>query len=82
MRKVFFILIITASISQLFGQVYTNKEVGKKNVEKIDSIKAEPYPYQLPIWGSKAAALGYTLPLSAGFSVNYFNIISNDLFYI
>ena len=37
----------------------------------IDSIKAKPYPYSLPIWGAKAAAKGYNLPYSAGVSLNY-----------
>jgi len=59
-------------IGQSFGQVYTNKEVGKKNEVLIDSIKAKPYPYSLPIWGAKAAARGYNLPYSAGVSINYF----------
>ena len=54
-----------------FSQVYTNKEVGKKNAALVDSIKAKPYPYALPIWGAKAAARGYDLPYSAGVSINY-----------
>jgi hypothetical protein len=29
------------------------------------------YPYILPIWGAKATAKGYSLPYSAGVSVNY-----------
>jgi hypothetical protein len=71
--KTTFITLIFALIivNQSFGQVYTNKEVGKKNETLIDSIKAEPYPYSLPIWGAKAAAKGYSLPFSAGLSVNY-----------
>jgi hypothetical protein len=54
-----------------FGQVYSNKVVGKKNADAIDSLKATPYPYALPIWGKKAAALGFNLPYSAGIGVNY-----------
>ena len=54
-----------------FSQVYTNKEVGKKNAALVDSIKAKPYPYALPIWGAKAAARGYDLHYSAGVSINY-----------
>ncbi len=54
-----------------FGQVYSNKEVGKKNAALADSIKSHEYPYALPIWGKKAAKLGFSLPYSAGLSVNY-----------
>ena len=76
------LLFIVVNIS--YGQVYTNKEVGKKNEALIDSIKAKPYPYSLPIWGAKAAAKGYNLPYSAGVSVNYFQqesaLILEDLF--
>lgn len=53
------------------AQVYTNKPVGEKQEELIDSLKTTPYPYALPIWGEKAAALGFDLPYSAGLSVNY-----------
>jgi hypothetical protein len=59
-------------ISQTFGQVYSDKVVGKKNEALKDSIEAKPYPYSLPIWGAKATAKGYDLPYSAGVSVNYF----------
>lgn len=54
-----------------YSQVYSNKEVGEKNEEYIDSLKASPYPYALPIWGEKATALGYDLPYSAGLSLNF-----------
>ena len=64
------ILILLSSFS-LEAQVFSNREVGEKHREKIDSIKQKEYPYILPIWGKKAAALGFTLPLSAGVSVNY-----------
>jgi len=37
----------------------------------VDSIKAKPYPYLLPVWGKQASALGYDLPYSAGVSLNY-----------
>lgn len=59
-------------LGQTQAQVYANKVVGEKNESLIDSLKAEPYPYVLPIWGAKAAAKGFQLPLSAGVSVNYF----------
>lgn len=69
-------LILVASMLCLahvaaFGQVYSNKEVGKKNQELIDSLKKTEYPYALPIWDSKAAAKGFSLPYSAGVGVNY-----------
>jgi len=55
----------------LEAQVYTNKPIGEKNEELVDSLKTTPYPYVLPIWGEKAAALGFDLPYSAGLSVNF-----------
>jgi hypothetical protein len=61
----------TVFLSPAFSQVYTNKEVGKKNQASADSLKKTEYPYILPIWGAKAAARGYSLPYSAGVSVNY-----------
>lgn len=68
---------------QIFGQVYTDKIVGKKNTELKDSLKVEKYPYALPIWGEKVAQKGYKLPYSAGVSVNWFwqesEIVINDL---
>lgn len=53
------------------AQVYSNKEVGRKNEALADSIKKSEYPYALPIWGAKATKLGFNLPYSAGFGVNY-----------
>ena len=61
-----------------YGQVFTNKEVGKKNAELIDSLKKSEYPYSLPIWGEKATRAGYALPYSAGLSMQYF-IQESDL---
>ncbi len=54
------------------SQVFTNKEVGKKNEDLADSLKKSDYPYSLPIWGDKATKAGYNLPYSAGLSVQYF----------
>jgi opacity protein-like surface antigen len=54
------------------AQVFTNKEVGKKNVDLIDSLKKSEYPYSLPILGKKATKAGYDLPYSAGISAQYF----------
>src|SRR5215510_70706 len=53
------------------AQVYSNRDVGKKNQASVDSIKSAEYPYALPIWGAKAAKLGFNLPYSAGLGVNY-----------
>lgn len=64
---------------QTFAQVFTNKEVGKKNQELADSLKKSDYPYSLPIWGDKATKAGYSLPLSAGMSVQYFGSESSIL---
>lgn len=72
MRKSVFVLIVTILFwVEVFAQVYTNKPVGKKNEALVDSLKQQEYPYVLPIWGKKAAALGFQLPYSAGLSVNY-----------
>jgi opacity protein-like surface antigen len=60
-----------------FSQVFTNKEVGKKNAKLIDSLKKNEYPYSLPIWGDKATAAGYDLPYSAGISTQYFTSVSD-----
>lgn len=70
-QKILAFVLVCIIAGNALAQVYTNKEVGKKNEALIDSIKSEPYPYTLPIWGAKAAAKGYSLPYSAGLSVNY-----------
>jgi len=69
LRAIFFLLICSASVSN--AQVYSNKEVGKKNAELADSLKNSEYPYVLPIWGAKATKLGFNLPYSAGLGLNY-----------
>jgi hypothetical protein len=78
------LLLMFCFLGQTMGQVYTNKVVGKKNEVLIDSIKAKPYPYSLPIWGAKATAKGYDLPYSAGLSINYLtqksDLVIQDLF--
>jgi hypothetical protein len=72
MKKNLLILFLLMSmVSQLTAQVYSNKEVGKKNVVLIDSLKSTEYPYALPIWGAKAAKMGFNLPYSAGLGINY-----------
>lgn len=67
-----FVALTTLPFLNSFGQVFTNKEVGKKNQELSDSLKTADYPYSLPIWGDKATKAGYSLPYSAGVSVQYF----------
>ncbi len=67
-----FLLCLFGVLAQGFSQVFTNKEVGKKNQELIDSLKVTEYPYALPILGKKATAAGYNLPYSAGISIQYF----------
>jgi hypothetical protein len=68
----------------MVAQVYSNKVVGEKNQEVVDSIKTVDYPYVLPIWGEKAAKLGFNLPYSAGLGVNYLwqesDLIIDNLF--
>jgi hypothetical protein len=65
----FFLAILS---SDVFSQVFTNKEIGQKNADLIDSLKKSEYPYSLPILGAKATKAGYHLPLSAGVSAQYF----------
>lgn len=65
--SLFFFLSLTVN-----AQVFTNKEVGKKNEALADSLKKSEYPYHLPIWGAKVTKAGYHLPYSAGLSVQYF----------
>src|SRR5512136_1887233 len=64
-------ILIFGLIFNAYGQVYSNKVVGAKNEALKDSIIAKPYPYALPIWGAKAAKMGFDLPYSAGLGVNY-----------
>ena len=68
--KIVFSLLIIASIN-LNAQTYSNKVVGKKNSELIDSLKVVEYPYALPIWGEKVTQLGFDIPYSAGLSAQY-----------
>jgi hypothetical protein len=66
-----FIFLIRLNAINVYGQVFSNKEVGKKNTALADSLKQSEYPYALPIWGEKATKLGFNLPLSAGLGLNY-----------
>lgn len=65
------LLFLFAISTSTYGQVYSNKEVGKKNAAMIDSLKKSEYPYSLPIWGAKATKAGFNLPYSAGLSMQY-----------
>lgn len=66
-----FSVLLWLGIFQAAAQVYSNMEVGKKNQQLADSLKASEYPYALPIWGAKATKLGFNLPYSAGIGANY-----------
>lgn len=72
MKTIAVLLLITVTGFSSYGQVFSNKEVGKKNAVLADSLKKSEYPYSLPIWGQKATAKGYNLPYSAGLSTQYF----------
>lgn len=72
MKRRTLILCMVAIAASVQAQVFTNKEVGKKNKDLADSIKRTEYPYILPIWGDKATKRGYNLPYSAGLSLQYF----------
>ncbi|MCG8308272.1 MAG: hypothetical protein MI975_12830 [Cytophagales bacterium] len=75
MRIILFTYLFFSLIS-VQAQVFSDKVVGERNQELIDSLKAKKYPYVLLIWGQKVTNLGYDLPYSAGFSVNYIGLES------
>ena len=77
LRKTMLMFLLAILSSVVFAQVFTNKEVGKKNADLIDSLKKSEYPYSLPILGAKATKAGYNLPYSAGLSINYFWQVSD-----
>lgn len=58
-------------LSDISAQVYSNRPVGEKNQEMVDSLKKSEYPYLLPIWGAKAVEAGFDIPYSAGLGINY-----------
>jgi hypothetical protein len=68
---IIYAVLILYTLTPAKAQVYSNKVVGGKNESLIDSIKVKPYPYSLPIWGAKTAAMGFDLPYSAGLGLNY-----------
>lgn len=65
------VVIFLGYCSAVQAQVYSNKEVGKRNQQLADSLKSAEYPFVLPIWGAKATKLGFNLPYSAGLGINY-----------
>ncbi|MCG8578380.1 MAG: hypothetical protein MI866_00585 [Bacteroidales bacterium] len=71
MRNIFLSLVLLLAVASLQAQTFSNKVVGKKNVEEIDSLGTSSYPYLLPIWGEKVTQMGFELPYSAGLSVQY-----------
>jgi hypothetical protein len=82
-NRAILIILTILGYFQLNAQVYTNKEVGNRNQDLIDSLKNSEYPYALPIWGAKATKRGYNLPYSAGLGINYFwqksDLVLNEL---
>ncbi len=64
-------ILLLVSTTTARAQVFSNMEIGKNNA-LADSLKHSEYPYALPIWGAKATARGFSLPYSAGLSVQYF----------
>jgi hypothetical protein len=84
MKKILTISLISLLAIPSIAQVFSNKEVGKKNAERTDSLKNSEYPYALPIWGAKATKAGYHLPYSAGLSVQYLwqkqDLLINNLY--
>jgi len=84
MKKLLTVSVLTlVLLYPSFGQVYSNKVVGEKNASLVDSLKVNPYPYALPIWGEKVTKMGFDLPYSAGLGINYIwtksDIIIEDL---
>ncbi|HEU4861322.1 MAG TPA: hypothetical protein VFT15_15865 [Chitinophagaceae bacterium] len=72
LRQIILMSFLAMLSSVVLAQVFTNKEIGQKNADLIDSLKKSEYPYSLPILGAKATKAGYNLPLSAGVSAQYF----------
>ncbi|HEX6893596.1 MAG TPA: hypothetical protein VF141_22950 [Chryseolinea sp.] len=69
--RLLFLVVLIIGLTPVFGQVYSDKVVGKKNADLADSLKASEYPYILPILGAAATKRGFNLPYSAGLGINY-----------
>jgi hypothetical protein len=78
-KKIALLAIGICVYSILHAQYTTDKVIGQKNAEAIDSLKSTEYPYLLPIWGEKVARKGFKLPKSAGLSMQYLNQQSDIL---
>jgi hypothetical protein len=82
-KEIILMLFWSVLYSTVFAQYTTDKVVGQKNAQIIDSLKTAEYPYLFPIWGKKVAQKGFKLPKSAGLSVQYLwqksDIIINNL---
>ena len=84
MAKRFIILLIGSALCiSVLAQNTTDKLIGKKNAQVLDSMKTIDYPYLLPIWGKKVAQKGFRLQKSAGMSVQYIyqqsDVVINNL---
>lgn len=80
LKKFYATIILSLFLSEITdAQVYSNKEVGKKNEVLADSLKTVDYPYMLPIWGAEVTARGYDIPYSAGLGITYFTQTSELL---
>ena len=79
----FFIISCIAVSIPATAQLSSDKLVGQKNANVVDSMKSVDYPYLLPIWGKKVYQKGFKLPKSAGLSAQYLwqqsDIIINNL---
>lgn len=74
MKKTSLLLILLSiSLSISYSQIFSNKVVGKSKENLKDSLKVSDYPYLLPIGGEKVVQMGFDLPYSAGFSMQYIN---------
>lgn len=74
--------LLLGTMSTAFAQYTTDKDI-KKDALMKDSMEAVQYNHALPIWGKKALAKGFSLPYSAGLSVQYIwqqsDIVINNL---
>lgn len=82
-RKLLLLMLVSYISFGTFAQYTTDKVVGKKKSDLIDSLKKSEYPYLLPIWGAKVVKKGFNLPKSAGLSAQYLwqqsDILINNL---
>ena len=70
--------IVTATLVSVFAsaQYTTDKVVGDKKTELIDSLKKADYPYLFPIWGKKVVNKGFDIPKSAALAVWYLAMLT------